>query len=109
MTQICKPIAEQYRGGRDSLPSEYRQFVRGLAQRRRDLGLCQLDLDPVLGVAEGYIGKLEAFHRIPSTLRLLEWLEGLGLAITMRPGPLPPATLHAIEASQARRDEDMHK
>jgi hypothetical protein len=76
----------------------YQAVTASLARRRRALGLSQADLDSVLGVADGYIAKLEARHRITSPPVLFYWAEALGLRFEVVPVPLHPATQRAIDA-----------
>ena len=79
----------------------YTALVEELAQRRRRLGLDQTDLNDAMGMADGYISKLESYARIASTPTLQTWCDTLGVRFTISPAPLPDATLRAIERRQA--------
>lgn len=76
---------------------DYKHFVGELRRRRRELGLDQSDLCNAMGVADGYINKLEAFDRTCAPPTLLLWAQSLGLKIKMTPDVLPAATIRAIE------------
>lgn len=89
---------------------DYKALVGQLSKRRRALGLSQEALNAAIGLPDGYMSKLEAFHRTTSPPTLLLWAQSLGLSLSLSPAPLPNATIRAIEqttvkpyaASQAR-------
>lgn len=88
--------------------TEYRILVEELRRRRRSLGMDQSDLNAAMGLADGYVNKLEAFHRLPSPPTLLLWCQALGVHMSITPTTLPPATLKAIEDRQARPYRESH-
>lgn len=77
--------------------NEHKHLVRELQRRRRQIGLSQADLDDALGLADGYVAKLESFARIPQGPTLLMWCQSLGVKIELRPAQMPVGTLAAIE------------
>ena len=80
----------------------YKELVGELRRRRRQIGLDQQDLCDAMGVADGYINKLESFAKVASPPTLILWAECLGTSLTFAPAALPDATLRAIEGRQAR-------
>ena len=87
---------------------EYTGLVAELALRRRRLGLDQIDLNDAMGMADGYISKLESFARVASTPTLQLWCETLGVRFTVTPAPLPDATRRAIEQRKDKPDDEQH-
>ncbi|WP_039983723.1 helix-turn-helix domain-containing protein [Tritonibacter mobilis] len=81
---------------------EYETLVEELRRRRRQLGLDQGDLGNAMGVADGYVNKLEAFARVPTFPTLQLWAASLGLHLTTSAAPLPNATIRAIEQRAAK-------
>jgi transcriptional regulator with XRE-family HTH domain len=75
----------------------YEVMVDELRRRRRSLGLDQSDVTNAMGMAEGYVAKLESFARVASPATLFLWAETVGVTFTTTPAPLPPATIRAIE------------
>ena len=80
----------------------YEALIGELRRRRRELGLDQGDLSNAMGVADGYVNKLESFKKVASPPTLLLWAQSLGLTITTAPSKLPAATLRAIEQRAAK-------
>ena len=66
------------------------------------LGLDQMDLGAAMGMADGYVNKLESFAKIASPSTLLVWLQAVGLEMVGQPVALPPATLEMISGRQLR-------
>lgn len=60
---------------------EYGALVRSLAERRRALGLSQVELDEKIGATEGQVAKWESGARRPSPFLLLCWVSSLGLCL----------------------------
>jgi len=90
----------------------YAALVSDLVRRRIQLGLSQPDLDDALGVADGYVAKLESLARTTSPPTLLLWCQALGLQIITAPAQLPDATRRAIElraSSPYRSDQARFK
>ena len=79
----------------------YERLVAELRRRRRSLGLDQADVNAAMGMADGYIAKLESFARVAPFPTLQLWATTLGLNITATPTALPDATIRAIEARKA--------
>lgn len=79
----------------------YQDLVELLRTRRRALGLAQGDITDAMGMAEGYIAKLESFAKVAPLPTVQLWAQTLGLYITTAPAPLPLATRAAIERRQA--------
>ncbi len=76
--------------------AEYEDLVGELRRRRRQLGLDQGDLSAAMGVADGYVSKLEAMHRVPRPELLRMWAKTLGLNLVLAPAKLPEATLEIM-------------
>lgn len=76
---------------------DYRALVAILAKRRRALGLDQQDLNAILGMADGYVAKLESFARVATLPTLQLWAQCLGLELTASRTNLPPQTAAAIQ------------
>ena len=81
---------------------DYTKIVLELQRRRTQIGINQDDLDTALGVADGYIAKLESGARTPSPVTLIMWAQAVGVEIHFKPAILPPATLKVIEQRQTR-------
>jgi len=79
----------------------YRSLVAELVRRRHSLGLSQEDIGGASGLADGHINKLEAFERTAQLPTLQLWAATVGMQIAMRPCPLPPATIRAMEQRPA--------
>lgn len=79
----------------------YAKLVEELKRKRRALGLSQEDINDAAGLADGHINKLEAFARNAQFATLQLWANTIGLEITVRAAPLPPATARAIERRPA--------
>lgn len=77
--------------------ADYRALVAIMVRRRVALGLDQADLNAVLGMAEGYVAKLESFARVAPLPTLQLWAQALGLELTASRIPLPAATAAAIQ------------
>jgi len=75
----------------------YEKLVAELRRHRVQIGLDQQDLSDVMGVADGYIGKLESFAKTASPVTLMLWAQSLGLSITTTPAAMPKATAKAIQ------------
>jgi predicted transcriptional regulator len=68
-----------------AIVEEYSDFLRAIANRRKELGLSQLDLDYKIGWADGYTGKIESFMRNAGAMSLAAALAALGLEIAVEP------------------------
>lgn len=79
----------------------YKEMVGELQRKRRQLGLDQTDLNAVMGMADGYVSKLESHARIASPALLTLWAECLGLRFTTTAAQLPARTIKAIEDRRA--------
>jgi hypothetical protein len=79
----------------------YAVFVAELRRRRMDLGLDQMDLGAAMGMADGYVNKLESFARVASHSTLLLWAQSVGLELVGHSGALPAATLEVVERRRA--------
>lgn len=97
------PCSEPHEGQYSAhIFEEYSTLVKEMVRRRCSLGLDQADLNNAMGVADGYISKLESFARIATFPTLILWAQTLGLSLVGAPAPLPAATLRAIEHRQAK-------
>ena len=76
---------------------DYRALIAVFVKRRRALGLDQQDLNAILGMAEGYISKLESFARVATLPTLQLWAQCLGLELTTSRSNLPAQTAAAIQ------------
>lgn len=76
---------------------DYKALVAIFVKRRRALGLDQHDLNAILGMAEGYVSKLESFARVATLPTLQLWAQCLGLELATRRTNLPPQTAAAIQ------------
>ena len=81
--------------------TEYEVLLGELSRRRRLLGLNQDDLGSAMGVADGYVGKMEAMHKFPSIPMLQLWAQTLGVDIILKPIALPPPTIRAMDRRRA--------
>ncbi|WP_120636037.1 helix-turn-helix domain-containing protein [Ruegeria sp. EL01] len=86
--------------GADAFKS-YKNLVDRLVTLRKRLGMNQDDLNAAMGVAEGYVNKLESFHRFPSYPMMMLWMECLGLEEDHKPCALPKASIRAIEGRKS--------
>jgi len=74
----------------DAIPGEpYRAIVAALIERRRALGLRQLELDDKIGCAGGLVGKWECGDRKASLVSLVMWAEALGCQIALSTTSVP--------------------
>jgi len=80
----------------------YERLVDELRSKRRRLGMNQDDLNAAMGMADGYVNKLESLARVATFPTLQLWAQTLGLAITTTPAPLPSATTRTIEDRKDR-------
>lgn len=86
--------------GRDAF-DQYAALVDVLRRRRMALGLDQMGLGAAMGMADGYVNKLESFARIASPITLLLWAQSVGQELTSRPIALPQVTLDPIDHRQS--------
>jgi hypothetical protein len=101
--EIPKPCSAKHIQGYDEHTFElYSGIVGDLREKRSQLGLSQEDVTAAMGVADGYINKLESYARVATFPTLQLWAQTLGLSITTTPAPLPPATTRAIEHRKDR-------
>ncbi|WP_298852230.1 helix-turn-helix domain-containing protein [uncultured Ruegeria sp.] len=101
--ELPAPCTEKHFNGYDAQTFElYLTLVGTLRDRRSALGLSQEDLTAAMGIADGYVNKLESIARVAAFPMLQLWAQTLGLSITTTPAPLPPATTRAIEARESR-------
>jgi hypothetical protein len=89
-------------GAGNALWEDYRALVDDMRRRRRVLGLSQEDVNNAMGMADGYVNKLEALDRIPRPHVLQLWAQTLGLRLTAVPTELPAATLRIIDERQKK-------
>lgn len=59
----------------------YGSLINQLATARRQRSLSQSDLDALLGVSDGMVGKWESFARMPSAFMLMCWLSALNVQL----------------------------
>lgn len=103
LEQATEPCALEHREGMGRpVWDDYYGLVDELRRRRRALGLDQADVCNAMGMADGYVAKLESGARIPRPHTLQLWAQTLGLRLTTTPDKLPAATLKAIEDRRAR-------
>tara|TARA_R110001606_G_scaffold77347_1_gene178801 strand:- start:259 stop:768 length:510 start_codon:yes stop_codon:yes gene_type:complete len=76
---------------------QYKALVAQLVRKRRALGMSQEDINAAAGMADMHLNKLEAFARTAQFPTLQLWAATLGVEITLRPAPLPPATARTID------------
>jgi len=75
----------------------YPDLLHILAERRRELGVSQRALDDALGVADGYVGKLEVGMRNLGPMSMQALLEALGVRILVaETGEQLPARVQAL-------------
>lgn len=80
---------------------QYRALVEELRRKRRAIGIDQTDLNAAMGMADGYLNKLESFQRIATFPTLHLWAQCVGLGLTTTPIPIPDATLRAMKKRQS--------
>lgn len=76
------PIERIVASARGHIPTEaerafYRELITALAARRRALGLSQEQLDRILGVSDGQVGKWESLGRLPGAFMMMCWANSL--------------------------------
>ena len=54
-----------------------KNVIKQLAARRKELGITQLELDKIIGLADGHVGKWECFAKLPTGWMLSCWIEAL--------------------------------
>lgn len=74
------------RNGNRTYSERLRWLITTLVQRRKDLGLVQMDIDDRLGVTGGLCAKWEGGFRTPTVFNLHCWCETLGLVWLLAPG-----------------------
>lgn len=67
-----------------------------LMDRRNELGLNQAELEECIGLTKDHLAKVESEVRIPNIMTFIEWAQGLGYGVYLRPIGLPPLTLSTI-------------
>lgn len=60
----------------------YAAMIEQLSDRRQLMQLTQLQLDDMLGVADGLVAKWESFQRLPGAFMLVCWSSALGLSLS---------------------------
>lgn len=83
------------------LIDDYDGLIRTIATRRRALGLSQLAVDQIAGLADGYTGKVEANVRRLGMMSLGLILQALGLKLAPVPGE-PPRIVRARRKPRRR-------
>lgn len=73
--------------GKRTYSERLKWLIFTLANRRKDLGLVQMDIDERLGVTTGLCAKWEGGFRTPTVFNLHCWCEALGLVWLLAPGP----------------------
>ena len=102
LTLIPDPCDKEHFGQYSAQVFQYYiDLVAELVRRRRLLGLSQEEICAASGLADGHVNKLEAFHRIAQFPTLQLWTETLGMKLVLKPAPMPPATVLAIEQRPA--------
>lgn len=61
-----------------------KKAIRELAQRRKEMGISQLELDKIIGMADGHVAKWESFARLPTGWMLSCWVEALQCEIEIK-------------------------
>lgn len=61
-----------------------KKVVRQLAERRKELGITQLELDKIIGLTDGHVAKWESHVRIPTGWMLSCWVEALQCDIELK-------------------------
>lgn len=69
-----------------------------LRDRRNSLGLNIAEMEECIGLTKDHLAKIEPDvpTRIPNIITFLEWAQGLGYEVVLRPSGLPPKTLTTI-------------
>jgi transcriptional regulator with XRE-family HTH domain len=102
-----KPIPATERPG----PSRLEHVVDGfedsrkfLGARRRDLGLTIAEAEEISGMAQDYLAKFERDNpsKIPNAITFIEWAQGLGYEVVLRPGDLNRMALRVIAETRLR-------
>lgn len=73
-----------------------RELVEKLRDRRKRLGLSQIDADRAVGCAKGLVAKWECDDRTPSLPSLVNWATGLEGYLVITGTPIPNG-LHDTE------------
>lgn len=66
-------------------PQSWVDFVDQFRLRRQSLGVSSMELDPVVGVAQGLVSKWECGDKRPSGLMLHCWAQSLGCRLLLVP------------------------
>lgn len=85
-----------------ALISDYDGLIAAIVHRRHALGLSQLAVDQIAGLADGYTGKVEANVRRLGMMSLGLILQALGLKLAPVPGE-PPRIVRARRKPRRRR------
>jgi transcriptional regulator with XRE-family HTH domain len=102
-----RPIPATERPG----PSRLEHVVSGfedsrkfLGSRRRDLGLTIAETEEIAGMAQDYLAKFERENpsKIPNAITFIEWAQGLGYEVVLRPGDLGRMALRVIAETRLR-------
>ena len=77
-----------------------------LGARRRSLGLTIAEVEEISGMAQDYLAKFEKDNpsKYPNAITFIEWAQGLGYAVVLRPAELSPLALRVISETRARAD-----
>jgi len=62
----------------------YQSLISALRQRREDLGISQNDLDEIIGVTRGQVGKWEVGSRKPRAFLLACWADALDVEFMIK-------------------------
>lgn len=87
----------------------YPELIAALADRRKALGLNQLDACDVIGTPDGYVGQVECFSRVATWQTLETWLEALGVGLVLVPLEGPPGERARRLAERFRRRREAEK
>jgi transcriptional regulator with XRE-family HTH domain len=63
----------------------YRVLIAKLVDRRRALGISQIELDDLIGVSDGYVAKWERLLKIPTPYFFTLWAHALGVTLDVVP------------------------
>ena len=63
----------------------HNQLITQFVKKRHELGISQMDLDEIIGVARGLVSKWEVGIRKPSGWLFCCWADALDMKITLTP------------------------
>lgn len=79
-----------------------RKFLR---ERREDLGLSIKEMEEICGIAADFAAKFEKDDpsKIPNAQTFIEWAQGLGYVVFLKPGKLSSLAMETIAITRHRR------